>query len=73
MKSHDMLFVPANIEQGRSHDGYIDLVERDGYKHLAYFAPLNSSTPYYITGGNWEVTNGISAFDRKTNLVYLLF
>jgi len=52
-------------------DGYIDVVERDGYKHLGYFSPLDASTPQYITGGNWEVTDGISAFDNDTNTVYV--
>ena len=51
------------------YDGYIDVVERDGYNHLGYFSPLNSVTPQYITGGPWEVTDGISAFDLETNLV----
>jgi dipeptidyl aminopeptidase len=50
-------------------DGYIDVVDRDGYNHLAYFSPPNATTPQYITGGEWEVTNGLSAFDESTNLV----
>ena len=70
MKSHEMLFVPKDPERDRMEDGYIDVVERDGYNHLGYFSPLNASTPQYITGGNWEVTDGISAFDERTNLVY---
>ena len=66
-----MLFVPKNPIRGRMEDGYIDVVERDGYKHLGYFSPLDASTPQYITGGNWEVTDGISAFDNDTNTVYV--
>jgi dipeptidyl aminopeptidase B len=64
-----MLYVAKDTDKGRAEDGYIDLVERDGYKHLGYFSPLNASTPQYITGGNWEVTDGISAFDEENNLV----
>jgi dipeptidyl aminopeptidase B len=66
-----MKYIPADVSNGRMFDGYIDVVERDGYNHLGYFSPLNASTPQYITGGNWEVTNGVAAFDEKTNLVYV--
>src|SRR5208282_2652409 len=66
-----MKYVPADALMGRLYDGYIDVVERDGYNHLGYFSPFNASTPQYITGGNWEVTNGIAAFDANTNLVYV--
>jgi dipeptidyl aminopeptidase B len=68
-----MKYIPADASRGRLYDGYIDVVERDGYNHLGYFSPLNASTPQYITGGNWEVTNGISAFDPETNIVYIPF
>jgi dipeptidyl aminopeptidase B len=50
-------------------DGYIDVVDRNGYNHLAYFSPPKTTTPQYITSGPWEVTKGISAFDESTNLV----
>src|SRR5208282_4149602 len=65
-----MMYVPKDEEMGRYDDGYIDVVDRDGWNHLGYFSPLNSSTPQYITGGNWEVTDGIAAFDKSTNIVY---
>ena len=65
-----MKYVPKDVELGRYEDGYIDVVDRDGWNHLGYFSPLNSSTPQYITGGNWEVTGGIAAFDKSTNTVY---
>src|SRR5271155_2253321 len=65
-----MMYVPKDEEMGRYDDGYIDVVDRDGWNHLGYFSPLNSSTPQYVTGGNWEVTGGIAAFDKSTNLVY---
>jgi dipeptidyl aminopeptidase len=66
-----MTYVPKDVLRGRMYEGYIDIVERDGYNHLGYFSPLNASIPQYITGGNWEVTDGISAFDKDTNLVYV--
>ena len=65
-----MMFIPKDVTKGRTEDGYIDMVERDGYNHLAYFSPLDASTPQYITGGNWEVTKGVAAFDRNTNTMY---
>jgi dipeptidyl aminopeptidase B len=64
-----MMFIPKDTEKGRMDDGYIDLVERDGYNHLGYFYPLNVSTPRYITGGHWEVEKGVAAFDKNTNTV----
>jgi dipeptidyl aminopeptidase B len=63
-----MMFIPKDEANGRPYDGYIVTVERD---HLGYFSPLNASTPQYITGGNWEVVDGIAAFDKDTNLVYI--
>src|SRR5271155_3546844 len=68
-----MKYVPADVGRGRIFDGYIDVVERDGFNHLGYFSPLNASTPQYVTGGQWEVTDGISAFDPTTNLMYLSY
>jgi len=67
-----MKYIPADPLRGRLYDGYIDVVDHDGYNHLGYFSPLNSSTPQYITGGDWEVTDGISGFDRNSNTVYFL-
>ena len=65
-----MHYIPKDESNGRPDDGYIDIVDRDGYNHLGYFSPPNVSTPRYITGGRWEVTN-IAAFDEATNLLYL--
>src|SRR5579859_635975 len=65
-----MTYIPADPARERLHDGYIDVVNRDGYNHLGYFSPLNSSIPDYITGGNWEVTGGLAGFDKDTNAVY---
>jgi dipeptidyl aminopeptidase B len=65
------MYISKDVSNGRPDDGYIDVVERDGYNHLGYFSPLNASTPQYITGGNWEVTDGIAAFDKTTNTVYV--
>ncbi|CAG8752414.1 17865_t:CDS:2, partial [Cetraspora pellucida] len=49
-------------------DSYIDVVVNNGYNHLAIFSPLNSSSPRYLTSGNWEVVDGVKAVDRKREL-----
>ncbi|CAG8719862.1 35369_t:CDS:10 [Gigaspora margarita] len=52
-----------------SQDSYIDVVVNDGYNHLAIFSPINSSSPRYLTSGNWEVVDGVKAVDRKRELI----
>ena len=63
-------FVPADPGNGRPLDGYVDTVIHNAFDHLAYFSPLDSSTPVMLTSGNWEVINAPSAIDLKNNLVY---
>ncbi|KAK9261194.1 dipeptidyl peptidase IV N-terminal region-domain-containing protein [Lipomyces tetrasporus] len=71
--THDTTYIPANESQGRPEDGYIDTVIIDGYNHLAYFSPLNASSPKQtLTSGSWEVVDGPSAVDLTTGTVYFL-
>ncbi|RKP14939.1 dipeptidyl peptidase IV N-terminal region-domain-containing protein, partial [Piptocephalis cylindrospora] len=58
---------------GRRMPGYIDVVIRDGFDHLAYFPALNASVPlYYLTAGPWEVTdNGVLAIDSSDRVWYV--
>jgi dipeptidyl aminopeptidase len=65
-------FIPADPENGRPHDGYVDTVIHEGYDHLAYFTPLENSEPVMLTKGNWEVVAAPSAVDLKRNLVYFV-
>lgn len=65
-------FIPADPENGRPHDGYIDTVIHEGYDHLAYFAPLENPEPVMLTKGNWEVVAAPSAVDLDRNLVYFV-
>lgn len=65
-------FIPADPANGRPHDGYIDTVIHRNYDHLAYFSPLDSSTPTMLTSGNWEVVNAPSAVDFDNNIVYFV-
>lgn len=69
--THNMLYVPKS--ESRDNDGYIDVVGIDGYDHLAYFSPANSSEPKYVlTSGAWEVVDGPAAYDFVTDKVYFL-
>jgi dipeptidyl aminopeptidase len=47
--------------------GYLDLVPTSGgFNHIAFFSPLNSSEPIWITFGDWEVTQ-IAGHDVQKN------
>lgn len=63
-------FIPADPENGRPHDGYIDTVIHDGFDHLGYFTPMDAKDPILLTQGNWEVVEAPSAVDLKKNYVY---
>ncbi|ANB11796.1 Dap2p [Sugiyamaella lignohabitans] len=70
--SQDTVFIPADPENGRPEEGYIDTIFVDGYNHLAFFSPVDSSEPKTIlTRGEWEVTD-VSSVDLKNNKVYFL-
>ncbi|KAK4701884.1 dipeptidyl aminopeptidase B, partial [Phenoliferia sp. Uapishka_3] len=53
--------------------GYLDIVPNsDGYPHIAYFSPPESSTPVFLTSGDWEVAGTIEAVDVSRGLVYFI-
>ena len=65
--------VPSDTGRGRVQDAYIDTVIHEGFNHLAYFSPLNSSSPsVLLTRGQWQVTNTLPAVDEEFNTVYFL-
>lgn len=68
--SHTTTFIPADPENGRPHDGYIDTVIHNGYDHIGYFTPMDAKDPILLTEGNWEVVEAPSAVDLKKNYVY---
>ncbi len=70
--TQDIRLIPADPTNGRPYDGYIDTVIYDNFDHLAYFTPLDNSTPVMLTGGDWEVVDAPSAVDLKNNLVYFV-
>ncbi|KAF2705241.1 putative dipeptidyl-aminopeptidase B [Pleomassaria siparia CBS 279.74] len=65
-------FVPADPSKGRAHDGYIDTIIHEGYDHIGYFTPLDSSKPIVLTQGKWEVVEAPSVVDLENNLVYYI-
>jgi dipeptidyl aminopeptidase B len=70
--THLTKYIPADPENGRLEDGYVDVVVTDFGDHLGYFSPLNSSTPVMLTQGDWEVDGGPASVDLKNNLVYFM-
>lgn len=67
--SHNTMFIPKS--ENRKYNGYIDVIDVDGYDHLAYFAPPESSEPSVIlTTGEWEVVNGPVAYDHVLEKLY---
>ncbi|KAJ5652371.1 hypothetical protein N7507_009797 [Penicillium longicatenatum] len=70
--SQSTRFIPADPPNGRPQDGYIDTVIYEGYDHLAYFSPLDSSEPIMLTKGEWEVVAAPSAVDLERNLVFFV-
>jgi dipeptidyl aminopeptidase B len=65
-------YVPADPNNGRPRDGYIDTVVYEGYDHLAYYTPIDSDKPIMLTSGKWEVDGGPTKVDLKNNLVYFV-
>jgi len=65
-------YVPADPENGRKDDGYIDTIIHEGYDHIGYFTPLDSEKPTVLTQGPWEVVDAPSRVDLKNNLVYYM-
>lgn len=50
---------------------YLDVVPTpEGYNHIALYSPADSSTPQFLTSGEWEVTSEILAVDVNRSLVY---
>ncbi|KAH6691522.1 dipeptidyl aminopeptidase B [Plectosphaerella plurivora] len=69
--TQDTHFIPADPENGREHDGYVDKIIHDNGDHLAYYSPMDEEKPVMVTKGtSWEVDKGPLAIDLKNNLVY---
>lgn len=69
--THNTLYIPKD-SHGRKFDGYLDVMPIEGYNHLVYYSPANSTKPTVLTQGDWEVTGGAAAFDYETSTVFFL-
>ncbi|KXJ85980.1 dipeptidyl peptidase IV N-terminal region-domain-containing protein [Microdochium bolleyi] len=70
--SHETTFIPADPNNGRPHDGYLDAIIHEDGDHIAYYSPMDAEKPIMLTSGNWEVDSGPQAVDLKKNLVYFV-
>ncbi|KAL1960715.1 hypothetical protein VTO42DRAFT_6545 [Malbranchea cinnamomea] len=70
--SHTTRFVPADPDKGRPDDGYVAISIKDGYNHLAYYAPVDNPNPVWLTSGAWEVVESTLAVDLNNSLVYFV-
>ncbi|OMJ21694.1 putative dipeptidyl-aminopeptidase B, partial [Smittium culicis] len=55
---------------GSGSDGYLDLVEYNGFMHIGLYTPLDNNKPIMLTQGNWEVVDRSLSYDSNTNIVY---
>lgn len=63
-------YIPADPNNDRPHEGYVDMVVYQNNDHLAYFSPLDSDKPIMLTQGDWEVEVDTDAIDLRNNMVY---
>lgn len=61
----------SSREDGSGIDGYLDIVPKDGYDHIALFAPVTAKEPVWLTEGEWEVTR-IAGVDKEKGLAYFV-
>ncbi|PGH17211.1 hypothetical protein AJ80_04920 [Polytolypa hystricis UAMH7299] len=71
--SQSTRFIPADPDNGRAEDGYIDTVIHNDREHLGYFTPLDNPKPVMLTSSpDWDVDDAPSAVDLKRGLVYFV-
>ncbi|KAG0363875.1 hypothetical protein BGZ54_007981 [Gamsiella multidivaricata] len=51
--------------------GYLDIVNNNGYNHIALYTPIDNPAPKWLTSGEWEVQS-IAAVNGKEGLVYYI-
>jgi hypothetical protein len=52
--------------------GYLDVVPTpEGYDHIAFFPRADSTSPFWITRGEWEISGPIEGVDEEKGLVYV--
>jgi dipeptidyl aminopeptidase len=51
--------------------GYLDIVDNNGYNHIALYTPIDNPTPKWLTSGEWEVQS-IAAIDQSKGLIFYI-
>lgn len=49
--------------------GYLDVVPKKGWNHIAFFHPVDATEPIWLTDGEWEVTE-VNAVNKEAGIVY---
>ncbi|KIK56988.1 hypothetical protein GYMLUDRAFT_247264 [Collybiopsis luxurians FD-317 M1] len=63
--------IPKSAKMSELPTAYLDIVPTpEGYNHIALFSPANTSTPHFLTSGEWEVSSGIKGVDAEQGIVY---
>lgn len=70
--THYTTHVKANSEKGIKTDGYLDVTPINGFNHLVYYPDLESETFIQLTGGEWEVVDGVASFDQQKRIVWFV-
>lgn len=65
----NILRIPEDNSKGRPKPGYVDVLNNDGYNHLAYFE-YGDKVPTFLTSGDWEVIDGAINFDLESDRIY---
>ncbi|KAJ7849979.1 dipeptidyl aminopeptidase [Mycena olivaceomarginata] len=61
----------STLSAGTVGTAYLDVLPTpEGFSHLALFSPASSSTPIWLTSGEWEVTKGVMGVDIANGVVY---
>lgn len=50
---------------------YVDVIDFDGFRHLAWFANASSSVPVYLTAGEWEIDRVIHVDVQRLRAYFL--
>lgn len=56
-------------ESGGTVAGYLDVVPKNGWNHIAFFHPVDATEPIWLTDGEWEVTK-INGVNQEAGVVF---
>jgi dipeptidyl aminopeptidase len=56
-------------ESGGTVAGYLDVVPKKGWNHIAFFHPVDATEPIWLTDGEWEVTK-INGVNQEQGVVF---